>query len=115
MGEGRAGRSPGCTRRRLPRWSCRLMLQRQECGPHDNCGNQHHRGHCHPDVERPGTDCHEGVDPLGSDDNGLAQAAAGLEALLPDTAMSLTTDELDEIDRYATDAGINLWKTSSDQ
>ncbi|MEP6659214.1 MAG: aldo/keto reductase, partial [Acidimicrobiales bacterium] len=31
------------------------------------------------------------------------------------TAMSLTTDELDEIDRYATDAGINLWKTSSDQ
>ncbi len=31
------------------------------------------------------------------------------------TAMSLTTDELHEIDRYATDAGINLWKTSSDQ
>ena len=31
------------------------------------------------------------------------------------TSMSLTTDELSEIDRYATDAGINLWKTSSDQ
>jgi L-glyceraldehyde 3-phosphate reductase len=31
------------------------------------------------------------------------------------TKMSLTTDELHEIDRYATDAGINLWKTSSDQ
>ena len=31
------------------------------------------------------------------------------------TMMSLTTDELAEIDRYATDAGINLWKTSSDQ
>ena len=29
--------------------------------------------------------------------------------------MSLTTDELGEIDRYATDAGINLWKNSSDQ
>jgi L-glyceraldehyde 3-phosphate reductase len=31
------------------------------------------------------------------------------------TTMSLTTGELDEIDRYATDVGINLWKTSSDQ
>ena len=31
------------------------------------------------------------------------------------TTMSLPTDDLDEIDRYATDVGINLWKTSSDQ
>ena len=29
--------------------------------------------------------------------------------------MSLTADELAEIDRHATDAGINLWKRSSDQ
>ena len=29
--------------------------------------------------------------------------------------MSLTDDELAEIDRYAVDAGINLWKRSSDQ
>ena len=29
--------------------------------------------------------------------------------------MSLTADELAEIDRYAIDAGINLWKRSSDQ
>jgi L-glyceraldehyde 3-phosphate reductase len=29
--------------------------------------------------------------------------------------MSLTADELAEIDRHATDAGINLWKQSSDQ
>ena len=29
--------------------------------------------------------------------------------------MSLSTAELTEIDRYATDAGINLWKRSSDQ
>ena len=29
--------------------------------------------------------------------------------------MSLTADELAEIDQYATDAGINLWKRSSDQ
>jgi L-glyceraldehyde 3-phosphate reductase len=29
--------------------------------------------------------------------------------------MTLTSDELAEIDRYATDAGINLWKGSSDQ
>ena len=29
--------------------------------------------------------------------------------------MSLTADELAEIDQHATDAGINLWKRSSDQ
>jgi L-glyceraldehyde 3-phosphate reductase len=29
--------------------------------------------------------------------------------------MTLTADELDQIDRHATDAGINLWKQSSDQ
>ena len=29
--------------------------------------------------------------------------------------MSLTADELAEVDRYASDAGINLWKRSSDQ
>jgi L-glyceraldehyde 3-phosphate reductase len=29
--------------------------------------------------------------------------------------MSLTSSELDEIDKYAVDADINLWKTSSDQ
>jgi L-glyceraldehyde 3-phosphate reductase len=29
--------------------------------------------------------------------------------------MSLTADELAEIDQHATDAGINLWKQSSDQ
>ena len=29
--------------------------------------------------------------------------------------MSLNADELAEIDQYATDAGINLWKRSSDQ
>jgi len=29
--------------------------------------------------------------------------------------MTLTPDELAEIDRYAGDAGINLWKRSSDQ
>ena len=28
---------------------------------------------------------------------------------------SLSADELTEIDRHATDAGINLWKQSSDQ
>ena len=28
---------------------------------------------------------------------------------------TLTPDELAEIDRHATDAGINLWKRSSDQ
>jgi L-glyceraldehyde 3-phosphate reductase len=29
--------------------------------------------------------------------------------------MSLSEDELTEIDRHAVDAGINLWKRSSDQ
>ena len=45
-----------------------------------------------------------------------ASSVAQLEAnvaSLQDT--SLDEDELTEIDRHATDAGINLWKQSSDQ